>query len=218
MSESTLNFCRGCDANVTAGGQIAEVLPDGGAKGEPRTSMDDKNKQAEKAPRAVARKLPNTGGSRVAETVRILLEPVAETLGYRLWDVAYVREGADYVLRLTIDKPDVSGSITVEDCEAMSHAADPVLDEADPIGQGYLLEVSSPGLERDLTREEHFTLCAGEKAELRLFAPLDGRRSFTGILRGMDGDGCVLLEMPEGVRRFPRTAVSRAHVVFDFGS
>ena len=63
MSESTLNFCRGCDANVTAGGQIAEVLPDGGAKGEPRTSMDDKNKQAEKAPRAVARKLPNTGGS-----------------------------------------------------------------------------------------------------------------------------------------------------------
>ena len=100
----------------------------------------------------------------------------------------------------------------------MSHAADPVLDEADPIGQGYLLEVSSPGLERDRTREEHFTLCAGEKVELRLFAPLDGRRSFTGILRGMDGDGCVLLEMPEGVRRFPRTAVSRAHVVFDFGS
>ena len=144
MSESTLNFCRGCDANVTAGGQIAEVLPDGGAKGEPRTSMDDKNKQAEKAPRAVARKLPNTGGSRVAETVRVLLEPVAETLGYRLWDVAYVREGADYVLRLTIDKPDVSGSITVEDCEAMSHAADPVLDEADPIGQGYLLRSRRP--------------------------------------------------------------------------
>ena len=209
MSESTLNFCRGCDANVTAGGQTAEVLPDGGAKGEPRTSMDDKNKQAEKA--ALRRDL-------AAESVRVLLEPGAETLGYRLWDVAYVREGADYVLRLTIDKPDVSGSITVEDCEAMSHAADPVLDEADPIGQGYLLEVSSPGLERDLTREEHFTLCAGEKVELRLFAPLDGRRSFTGILRGMDGDGCVLLEMPEGVRRFPRTAVSRAHVVFDFGS
>lgn len=218
MSESTLNFCRGCDADVTAGGRTAEVRSRTAARKEIATHMDEKKKQNGTAPRAVARRLPNTGGSRVADAVRTLLEPVAESLGYRLWDVAYVREGADYVLRLTIDKPDVSGAISVDDCEAMSHAADPVLDEADPIGQGYLLEVSSPGLERDLSREEHFTLCAGEKIELRLFAPLDGRRSFTGILRGMDGDGCVLLETPEGVRRFPRTAISRAHVVFDFGA
>jgi ribosome maturation factor RimP len=183
-----------------------------------REKGQEEKQEKSASPRAAARRLPGAGGARVAETVRGLLEPVAESLGYLLWSVEYVREGADYVLRLTIDKPDVSGSITLEDCEAMSHAADPVLDEADPIGQGYMLEVSSPGLERDLTREEHFSLCAGEKAELRLFAPTAGRRSFVGILRGTDTDGCILLEMPEGIRKFPRAAVSRAHIVFDFGA
>lgn len=153
---------------------------------------------------------------RVAEVVYDLLEPVAGSLGYRLWNVAYVREGADYILRLTIDKPDAPGHVSVDDCEAMSRAADPVLDEADPIGQGYLLEVESPGLERELCREEHFTLCAGETVEVRLFAPVEGRRSFTGILRGLNEQGEILLDTPDGQCAFPRTAVSRAHVVFDF--
>lgn len=198
MSESTLNFCRVCDGGVTA-------RPEKGAI-----------RMAENTPRATARR--TSGKTRVAEVVYDLLEPIAEQNGYRLWNVAYVREGADYVLRLTIDKPDASGAISVDDCEIMSHAADPILDEADPIGQAYLLEVESPGLERELCREEHFALCAGETVELKLFAPLEGRRSFTGILRGLDADRHILLDTPDGQLSFPRTAVSRAHVVFDFDS
>lgn len=178
--------------------------------------MDKNDKPTAGKPRVTARRVPATGKPAVAETVRELLEPVAEANGYRLWNVAYVREGADYILRLTIDKPDISGQISVDDCEAMSHAADPVLDEADPIAQAYLLEVESPGLERELCREEHFVLCAGEKAEIRLFAPIDGQKVFVGILRGLDEDGNILLETAGITRRFSRSAVSRAHIVFDF--
>lgn len=178
--------------------------------------MDQNDRHPTEMPRATARRMPAAGKSAIAETVRELLEPVAEANGYRLWNVAYVREGADYILRLTIDKPDVSGQISVDDCEVMSHAADPVLDEADPIAQAYLLEVESPGLERELCRREHFTLCAGEKAEVRLFAPVDGQKVFVGILRGLDEDGNILLETPDATRHFPRSAVSRAHIVFDF--
>lgn len=167
----------------------------------------------EKTP--LARRAPG-GKVRVADAVYSLLEPVAEQNGYRLWNVAYLREGADYILRLTIDKPDASGLITIEDCEAMSHAADPVLDEADPIGQAYLLEVESPGLERELCRPEHFSLCAGQTVELRLFAPLDGQKSHTGTLVGLDEDGGILLDTADGRKSIPRAAVSRAHVVFDF--
>lgn len=168
---------------------------------------ENKTPKAQKAP---------GGRARVADTVYTLLEPVAEQNGYRLWNVAYLREGADYILRLTIDKPDVSGLITIEDCEAMSHAADPVLDEADPIGQAYLLEVESPGLERELCRPEHFSLCAGQTVELRLFAPVEGQKSYTGVLAGLDESGAILLDTPNGQKAFPRTTVSRAHVVFDF--
>lgn len=164
----------------------------------------------------VARRVPNPGRSRIAEQVRTLISPVVEQLGYLLWDVAYVKEGADYILRVTIDSTGESG-ITVDDCERMSHALDPVLDEADPIPDSYLLEVSSPGIERELTRAEHFSACAGEKVEVRLFAPVDGCRVFTGILQGLDGEGQIVLEIAGAVCTFPRVAVAKVRTVFDFG-
>ena len=91
--------------------------------------------------------MANKKNGSVADVVTALALPIAEELGYSIWDVEYVREGADYYLRITIDNEE---GITIDDCEAFSRAIDPILDEADPITDSYHLEVSSPGIERDI--------------------------------------------------------------------
>ncbi len=149
----------------------------------------------------------------IAEVVTALAAPIADTLGVTLWDVEYVREGADYYLRITIDKQE---GITIDDCEAFSRAIDPVLDEADPIVDSYHLEVSSPGLERDIKTPAHIAHCQGETVEARLFAPLQGSRVHRGTLIGMDETGNVLLTVGEQTLAIPRTAISRMTTVFEF--
>ena len=119
----------------------------------------------------------------IAGIVRELIQPVADEMGYILWDVEYVKEGAEMVLRITIDQ---DAGIGIEDCERLHRAIDPMLDEADPIENSYRLEVSSPGVERTLSRPEHFQKCLGEQVEVRLYAPLDGQKKIVGTLTGAD--------------------------------
>ena len=107
-------------------------------------------------------------GKSIVETVWELAEPIAESLGCWLWDVEYVKEGARRVLRITIDSEE---GITIEDCEKLHRAIDPVLDEADPIEEAYYLEVSSPGVERDLRTPAHVEACEGWNVEVKLYAP-----------------------------------------------
>jgi len=145
--------------------------------------------------------------------VRELILPVANEFGYQLWDVAYVKEGAKMILRVTIDKAE---GVNIEDCERMHRAIDPVLDEADPIDAAYYLEVSSPGIERELRTDEHLLACMGEKVEARLYAPVDGTKKLVGILAAYE-DGEIAIAMGERVQRLPRTAVSKIKTVFDFG-
>ena len=121
-----------------------------------------------------------------AQVVADIVLPYAQQLGYELYDVEYVKEGADYFLRIYIDKPD--GVISSDDCEKLSRAIDPVLDEADPIQSSYYLEVSSVGLDRPLKTEKDFKRFMGSKIELRLFNPLNGVRELTGVLCGYDGE------------------------------
>ena len=149
----------------------------------------------------------------VAGTVRDLILPVAMELGYLLWDVEYVKEGTKMILRVTIDKED---GIGIEDCEKMHRAIDPVLDEADPIEAAYYLEVSSPGIERDLRTEEHILASIGARVEVRLYAPIDGSRSLVGILAAYE-NGEIAIETAKDTVRVPRTAVSKMKTVFDFG-
>ncbi len=160
-------------------------------------------------------KTPRTrpSGRGIAERVRTIIQPTADELGYFLWDVEYVKEGADFILRVTIDNDD---GITIDDCERMTRAIDPLLDEHDPIEDSYLLEVSSPGIERELTRDEHFALCEGEKVEVRLYAPVDGSRVWVGILGAPDGEGNIPVETAGTVRSFPRAAIAKIRTVFDF--
>ena len=155
----------------------------------------------------------SAGISRVAATVSELIAPVAEELGYFLWDVEFVKEGSRHILRVTIDSEE---GIYIEDCEKMHRAIDPVLDEADPIETAYYLEVSSPGIERELRTDAHILACIGEEVEVKLYAPINGVKSFNGTLAGYE-DGKVLVAVGEETKSFERKEVAKIRTVFDFG-
>ena len=130
-----------------------------------------------------------------AEIIRRFAEPYAKELGLMIWDVRFVKEGANWFLRIFIDKP---GGVGIEDCEAFSRAINKPLDELDPIEQSYCLEVSSPGSERELTRPEHFQAYLDEAVLVKRIRPAeDGSREIAGILRGYE-DATIILETEEG--------------------
>ena len=135
--------------------------------------------------------------------VRNLIEPVAEQLGLRLWDVRFVKEGTEHYLRITIDKDE---GIIIEDCERMSRAIDPIIDEADPIDCSYFLEVSSPGLARPLTRDEHFVAMMGQEVRIHLIRPFENERDFVGTLAAYDGS--VTIDTPSGQLTFAKADIS----------
>ncbi len=114
-----------------------------------------------------------------------LLEPTVEGLGYELADLEVRLGGRSGVVRLFIDKPD---GITLDDCEAVSHAVSALLDVEDPVPGHYDLEVSSPGLNRKLTKPEHFERFRGEEVKVELRFPIEGRKRFRGLLKASDTD------------------------------
>jgi len=117
---------------------------------------------------------PNTGN--IATRARQLAQPYADALGLTLWDVRFLKEGVHWFLRLWIDKP---GGVDLNDCEALSRAIDKPLDDANFISQAYSLEVCSPGIERELTRDEHFEQFLGSKVTAKLTHP---SREIVGML------------------------------------
>ena len=127
---------------------------------------------------------------KITERVQQLVEPIVLNQGCTLWDVEYVREGDQRVLRLYIDK---DGGVDITDCEAISRAADPILDEADPIPDSYHFEVCSAGIERALKRPSDFEKFMGSLIMVKLYRPKNGVKEIPGILRGYD-DGRVTVE------------------------
>lgn len=110
------------------------------------------------------------GGVTVSK-VRELCEPIVSELGLSLWDVRYVKEGAQWYLRIFIDKPE---GVDINDCERVSRAINEPLDELDPIEGAYCLEVCSPGIERELVRDEHFAQFIGADVMVKLRRPIEG--------------------------------------------
>lgn len=130
-----------------------------------------------------------------AERVRDMAEPLAKELGLSVWDVQFVKEGADWYLRILVDK---AGGVSIDDCVDMTHAIDPVLDQEDPIPQEYVLEVSSPGWERKLTRPEHFQAFLEKPVRVKLIRPLeDGNRVLEGLLLRAEPNGRFELQLDE---------------------
>ena len=135
----------------------------------------------------------STGKKSTAEVAAQLAQPLLEAMGLMLWDVTYAKEGSVWILRYLLDK---EGGITIDDCEQFSRQVEALLDEADPIGQSYTLEVSSPGVERELTQDWHFQHCRGQMVSVRLIRPVEGVRDFLGELDGYQ-DGILTLLLDE---------------------
>lgn len=121
--------------------------------------------------------------SNTVSAVRMIAEPIAKKLGLQIWDIRFIKEGTGWFLRIFIDK---DGGVGIDDCVEMSRALNDPLDEADLIEQAYCLEVSSPGVERELVRNEHFQKYIGEKVKLKTIRPVDGKREFSGTLESYD--------------------------------
>ena len=146
----------------------------------------------------------------IKDTVREAIEPTVTELGYRIWDITYSKVGADYHLEITIDSDD---GIGIEDCERVHRAIDPILDEVDPIETFYYLDVSSPGLERELRTEEHIALSIGSAVEAKLFAAKDGAKSVVGNLAALE-NGAVIIANDAGEVRLERSEISKLTTIF----
>ena len=142
-----------------------------------------------------------------AERVYDLIKETVEAQGVSLWDVRFLKEGASWYLRVFIDKAE---GISIDDCTNVSHAIDPVIDEADPIDKSYYLEVCSPGIERELTRDYHFTSVVGEKIKIKLYKAIDSKKEFIGILK--QADESIILETENGEMQFDFKDISKANL------
>ncbi len=154
------------------------------------------------------------GKNNIASKVFGIVKPVADEQDLYLWDVEYVKEGADKYLRITIDRED---GVNIEDCEKFHRAIDPILDEADPIPESYILEVSSPGIERELKCDEHILACEDWDVEVKLYAPMNGTKSLRGRLVGLSEDGAaVIVENAAGLIQIEKEKIAKISTYYDF--
>ena len=137
--------------------------------------------------------------------VQKLVQPICDQVGVGLWDVTYLKEGGQWVLRVTIEK---EPGVDIEDCEKVSRALSDILDEQDPIDQAYCLEVSSPGLNRTLRTPAHFERYMHSRVCLKTIRPVDGERVFIGELAGTDKDG-VTMAFGEEQKHFTWVSIAK---------
>lgn len=135
--------------------------------------------------------------SNVCAAVYELAVPIAAQNGCEIYDIEFKKEGSDYYLRIFIDMADADRSVSLDECEAVSRALSEALDKADPIEQAYMLEVSSPGLDRALKTAEHFAKFMGSKVDIGLYKAVNGTKVVTGTLVSFE-DGIIALDTDSG--------------------
>ncbi len=149
---------------------------------------------------------------KIVRQVEELVKPIVDALDLELVDVEFVKEGSQWYLRVYIDKP---GGVDIDDCQAVSERLDVLLDEKDPIPQSYILEVSSPGIERPLKKPEDYRRFAGSLVTVNTYAPIDGKKSFTGNLIGLHDDG-VHLDVDGKRVVIPKDKISLTRLAVEF--
>jgi ribosome maturation factor RimP len=150
---------------------------------------------------------------RIEDIAAELAAPIVERLGFELVDVEFLKEGANWYLRVFIDK---QGGIAIDDCQAVSEELSDKLDETDPIKQSYILEVSSPGLERPLKKDSDFEKYKGEEVEVKLFQPFEGKKSYIGELLGLNGTKIGIRQGKGAEIEFERSDVASVKRVIKF--
>ena len=149
---------------------------------------------------------------KVTELVAQFARPIIEEAGCSLWDVEYVREGAERYLRIFIDK---DGGIDIDDCEKIHRAIDPILDEKDPIAESYHFEVCSAGIERALKRPGDFEQFMDSPVLVKLYRPRNGLKEIPGVLRGYE-DGKVTVEAGKETITFEKSEVALVRLRVEF--
>ena len=149
---------------------------------------------------------------KVTELVEKLAKPVVEENGCSLWDVEYVREGSEYFLRLYLDK---EGGVDINDCERISRAMDPILDEKDPIPTSYHFEVCSAGLERALKRSSDFERFMGSAITVKLYRPRNGLKEIPCVLTGYE-DGKITVTAGKETITFEKSEVALVRLRVEF--
>ena len=149
---------------------------------------------------------------KVTELVASFAEPIVKQHGCELWDVEYVREGSEYFLRLYLDK---EGGVDINDCEAISRAVDPILDEKDPIQGSYHFEVCSAGLERALKRPADFERFMGSAVTVKLYRPRNGLKEIPAVLRGYE-NGRITVEAGKETITFEKSEVALVRLRVEF--
>ena len=149
---------------------------------------------------------------KVTELVAAFARPIVEAQGCELWDVEYVREGSDYFLRLYLDK---EGGVNIDDCEAVSRAVDPILDEKDPIPGSYHFEVCSAGLERVLKRPSDFQRFLGSPITVKLYRPRNGLKEIPCVLKAYD-QGKLTVEAGKETITFEKSEVAQVRLRVEF--
>lgn len=146
------------------------------------------------------------------ETLRLLIEPVVEGLGCDLWGIEHLSHGRHAVLKIYID---AEKGISVDDCAGVSRQVSSLLDVEDPIPGKYMLEVSSPGVDRRLFDRSQYEEYAGANIKVSLRKAYEGRKRYTGLLGGIEGDDIVLRVSDEEEYLFPLDHVERANIIPD---
>ncbi|AGK53088.1 ribosome maturation factor RimP [Bacillus sp. 1NLA3E] len=154
--------------------------------------------------------------SKVTEVVESMVTPILDESGLELVDIEFVKEGRDYFLRVYIDK---EAGVDIEDCGIVSEKLSEKLDEVDPIPHNYFLEVSSPGAERPLKKDKDFEKAIGKNVFIKTYEPIDGEKSFEGILTQFDGE-TVMVEMKIKTRKksivIPYEKIANARLAITF--
>lgn len=150
--------------------------------------------------------------SKVSSRTEEIAKPIVEANGCSLWDVEYVKEAGSWYLRVYIDK---DGGVSIDDCEAISKGIDPVLDELDFIPNSYIFEVCSAGADRILKKPENFKMFLGYPVDVFLYKPVDGSKSYTGILTS-HSDFETTVEAAGGTIVFDNESVAMVRLHVDF--
>lgn len=156
----------------------------------------------------------NMNFSKIENEVYNLALPLAEELGVSVYDIEYVKEGGARFLRIFLDK--ASTGINIDECEDFSRKFSEILDKADLIAENYFLEVSSPGIERKIRRREHFELNKGEIVDVGLYKAVDGSKTITGELAGLDESDNVLISVGDEEVKIPIKETAMIKVHFEF--
>jgi len=148
----------------------------------------------------------------IADQIISLAEPILDEMGFELVDAEYLSEHGRWVLRLYIDKTD---GITVDDCARVSREVEGIIDIKDIINNEYVLEVSSPGLNRPLKKEKDFIRVIGKKIRVRMRNPVDGRKNYSGRLKKYK-DRDIYLEVDGELMALSRQDIEKANLVYEF--